>query len=88
MKLTMISDWEEFDAVMEKDEYILGIWYNNQFISLDDCLRFYTPWTGDAPDAEDENGEKITLAGFYTEGYTGCYIEVEGEQYRLWTETF
>ena len=98
IKVKLIADWQDISINYDEPEcedledseyYAQGIYIDNEFVNLDIFARYGTMWTGSAPEAEDENGNAVSIHGVSTDLSYPYLIEVNdaSQQIRVWKET-
>ena len=96
IKVKLIADWQDIAILVdapevddfENNELPQGIYIDNEFVDLSTFARYGTVWTGQAPDAEDEEGNAVSIHGVSTDLSYPYLIEVDdaSQQIRVWKE--
>ena len=83
--LRCVAQWQEMDAIVEGDEVIDGFFVNGVFVPCDIFVRYGTPWVGEAPEFRDvENYERVPICAVSTSLSYPYYVEIEGDEVRVW----
>ena len=85
LQCTCVEQWQEIDTVYESDDAINGFYVKGVFLPCDMFVRYGTPWVGDAPEFRDaDNWEVIDICAVSTSATYPYYIELDGEEVRVW----
>lgn len=87
IRIKPVTDLVEVDTIFESDEdeegkSIIRLDLNENYIELNNVMRYGTMWTGESPEFVDEEGNRIIISGVHLD--TEYFIEVSGYYVRVW----